>query len=54
MIDKRIVVGILIFAGLAGAACYKLFRPVEQGITATGTIEVTKADITPKIGGYLR
>lgn len=54
MINKRLVVGILIFAGLTGAAGYKLYRPVPQGITATGTIEVTKADITPKIGGYLR
>lgn len=54
MVNKRLIAGILIFAGLAGAAGYKLFRPVPQGITATGTIEVTRADITPKVGGYLR
>jgi len=54
MINRRLVIGLIIFAALAGAAGYKIFRPVEQGIAVTGTIEVTKADITPKIGGYLR
>ena len=36
-----------------GSAGYKLFGRSEKGITATGTIEVTKTDITPKVGGYL-
>ncbi len=36
-----------------GMAGYKLYGRAETGITATGTIEVTKTDITPKVGGYL-
>ncbi len=38
---------------VAGVAAYKYVRPVERGITATGTIEVTRADIMPKVNGYL-
>ncbi len=45
---------ICIIAALAfGIAGYKLYGRTEKGITATGTIEVTKTDITPKVGGYL-
>ena len=36
-----------------GIAGYKLYGRVETGITATGTIEVTKTDVTPKVAGYL-
>ncbi len=53
MINRKILAGLLCFALLAGAAGYKLMRQTEKGITATGTIEVTRADITPKVGGYL-
>jgi HlyD family secretion protein len=45
-----IVVAALLAVGTAG---YKLYGRSERGITATGTIEVTKTDITPKVGGYL-
>lgn len=53
MVNKKLLAGILIAAIAAGAAGYKYFRPVEKGITATGTIEVTRADIMPKVNGYL-
>ncbi|MEN6566957.1 MAG: efflux RND transporter periplasmic adaptor subunit [Veillonellales bacterium] len=53
MVDKRVIAGIVAFSLLVGAAGYKLFRPAEKGITATGTIEVTRADITAKVGGYM-
>ena len=53
-IPKRIIIAIVILILLAGAAIYKVYRPQSQGITATGTIEVTKADITPKVSGYIR
>lgn len=50
---KRVIAGIIIFALLLAAAGYKLFNKKEEGITATGTIEITQADITPKVGGYI-
>ena len=53
-IPKRIIIGIVVLILLTGAAIYKVYRPQNQGITATGTIEVTKADITPKVSGYIR
>ncbi len=53
MVNKKLLAGILIAAIAAGAAGYKYLRPVEKGITATGTIEVTRADIMPKVNGYV-
>jgi len=52
-VDKRIIAGAIIFVLLLGATAYKLFGPKEAGITATGTIEITRADITPKVSGYI-
>ncbi len=49
----KIVVIVLVALFAIGAAGYKLYGRSEQGITATGTIEVTKTDITSKVGGYL-
>ena len=49
----KIVLVATIVALVLGAAGYKLYGRTEKGITATGTIEVTKTDITPKVGGYL-
>ena len=49
----KIVVIVLVALFVIGAAGYKLYGRSEQGITATGTIEVTKTDITSKVGGYL-
>lgn len=46
-----VVVLLMILA--LGTAGYRLYGRTESGITATGTIEVTKTDITPKVGGYL-
>lgn len=50
---KKIIIGTVIFLAFMAAAGYKIFRPQEQGITATGTIEITRVDITPKVGGYV-
>lgn len=52
--NKKLLAGAVIVLVLAGAAGYKLFRPVEKGIVATGTIEVTRADIMPKVSGYIQ
>ena len=49
----KIAVIALVAIFTIGAAGYKLYGRSEQGITATGTIEVTKTDITSKVGGYL-
>lgn len=49
----KIVVLVAVLALAFGIAGYKLYGRTEKGITATGTIEVTKTDITPKVGGYL-
>lgn len=45
-----VVVFIVLMLAMAG---YKLYGRTEKGITATGTIEVTKTDITAKVSGYL-
>ncbi|TCL62294.1 HlyD family secretion protein [Hydrogenispora ethanolica] len=51
--NKRFLAVIGIFVILAGLTIYKLWDKKAEGITATGTIEITKTDITPKVGGYL-
>lgn len=50
---KKLIAGVVIFALMIGAAGYKLYFSRPQGITATGTVEVTRADIMPKVNGYL-
>ena len=49
----KIVLLAAVVAIAIGMAGYKLYGRVETGITATGTIEVTKTDVTPKVAGYL-
>ena len=49
----KIAVVVVVVVLALGAAGYKLYGRVEKGITATGTIEVTKTDITAKVSGYL-
>jgi HlyD family secretion protein len=49
----RIAAVFAIVALAVGTAGYKLYGRSEKGITATGTIEVTKTDITSKVSGYL-
>lgn len=50
---KKLIVGIVVFALLAGIAGYKLYMSRQTALTATGTIEITRADIMPKANGYL-
>ncbi len=49
---KFIAIGV-IFLILISIAFYKLYGNREEGISATGTLEITRVDITPKINGYL-
>lgn len=51
--NPKVIVAVLVVLAVLGTAGYKLVGRTEKGITATGTIEVTKSDITPKVGGYL-
>ncbi|MDT8903657.1 HlyD family secretion protein [Anaeroselena agilis] len=53
MNKRLIIVGAVVFLALAAIAGYKLYMAREDGITATGTIEVTRADVMPKVNGYL-
>ncbi len=50
---KKIIIAVLLFVTLGAATAYKLLGNRPTGITATGTIEVTRADIMPKTNGYL-
>lgn len=50
---KVVIAGVLIMAVLAGIWGSRWFVRREEGITATGTIEVTRFDVTPKVGGYI-
>lgn len=49
---KRAGVFGMICLVLAGVVGYRLW-PEKEGITATGTVEVTLADIVPKVNGYM-
>jgi HlyD family secretion protein len=51
--NKKLVVVLVVFLTLACIAGYKLYLTKENGITATGTIEVTLADVVPKVNGYM-
>jgi len=51
--NKKILAGVLLALLVAGGTAYKYLRTAETGITATGTIEVTRADVMPKVSGYL-
>lgn len=51
---KKIIIAVLIFIILGTATAYKLLSKRPTGLSATGTIEVTRADIMPKTNGYLK
>lgn len=50
---KKLLAVIVIIVVLAGFAAYKIQSRKALGITATGTIEITRTDITPKVSGYI-
>ena len=54
IMNKKLAVALLLFVALSTAAAYKLYTKQQHGVWATGTVEVTRADITPKVNGYLR
>lgn len=50
---RQFAIALLILLITIAAAGYKLYQTKADGITATGTIEVTIADIVPRLNGYL-
>lgn len=53
MLEKRYIAAALAVAVLFAGAGYKLYLQKQQEQVFTGTVEVTKADVTPKVSGYL-
>lgn len=51
--NRKFIAVVIVFLIAAGAAAYKLYLTKDTGITATGTIEVTLADVVPKVNGYM-
>ncbi|MFA6074839.1 MAG: efflux RND transporter periplasmic adaptor subunit [Negativicutes bacterium] len=51
---KKLAILVLVILGLGAWAGYRIYHQQPDGLAASGMIEVTRADITPKIGGYLR
>lgn len=51
--SKKLLAVIVIIGILAGLAIDKMQSNRVSGITATGTIEITRTDITPKVSGYI-
>ncbi|MDR1702953.1 MAG: efflux RND transporter periplasmic adaptor subunit [Sporomusaceae bacterium] len=50
---KKLIITTIILFTLIGTSFYKLQEGKQEGVAASGTIEVTRADITPKTSGYL-
>lgn len=50
---KKLLAIIVIIVVLVGLAIYKMQSSKVEGLTATGTIEITRTDITPKVSGYI-
>ena len=51
--SKKLLAVIVIIVILVGLAIYKIQSSKIEGITATGTIEITRTDIMPKVSGYI-
>lgn len=51
--NKKIVAIVLVLLVVAAGIGYEVVVKEEKGITATGTIEVTVADVVPKLNGYM-
>lgn len=51
--NKKLTAVAIIIGLLIGATAYKLYFSKAEGITATGTVEVTLADVVPKVNGYM-
>jgi len=52
-VSKKLLAIIVIIVVFVGLAIDKIQSSTIEGITATGIIEITRTDITPKVSGYL-
>ncbi len=53
-LPKKIMIVVVIVTVLVALATYKMQSNKVQGITATGTIQITRTDITPKVSGNIK
>jgi len=51
--NKKVLAIVLVVVVIAAGVGYKMYFKKAEGVTATGTIEVTIADVVPKINGYM-
>lgn len=54
MPKKKIGIFLLLLIMIIGGAIYNFYLNKDDKLTATGTIEVTKYDVTPRLAGYIR
>lgn len=54
MTKNKFITAVIIAVLIMAAGAYKLYLQSEDAKILTGTVEATKADITPRQGGYLR
>lgn len=54
MTKRKIITAIITVLLILAVGAYKLYLQGEEAKILTGTVEATKADITPRLGGYLR
>ena len=54
MTKRKIITAVIAVILILAAGAYKLYLQGEEAKILTGTVEATKADVTPRLGGYLR
>ena len=53
MTKRKIITAVIAVILILAAGAYKLYLQGEEAKILTGTVEATKADVTPRLGGYL-
>lgn len=54
MKKRKYIIAAIICIMVFAAGAYRIYLQNEEAKILTGTVEATKADITPRLGGYLR
>ena len=54
MRNKKNLVILIVIAVVSTLLFYKLTSHVPEQVTATGTVEITKVEITPRLSGYIK
>lgn len=50
---KILILAIILVSAIAIGVSFLFFRTTDSALTATGMIEITQANLTPKVSGYL-